>query len=289
MRWSSFLAEKSDRQYLHSGVIYMIVIGDRYYIGSTNKLSRRIKAHVEMLERGTHPNVIMSRSFNRNCSLSVYVVEVLPDDCDKKTQTHIEQHYLDMVIGDPRCMNVRKHADFGGCTKTRPVIVNGKRYESITEAANEFGMVLTKLRNWLTGREPVPLKYGIHELRYETGDEGKAYWNPKLVNVVVDGVSMTRKEAAALCGVSTARIGDWINGSHAIPEKIGIKSIHVEGKPDVSHVGTRVRPVVINGVRYESCVAACEVLNVVPQTMLSWLKGRLKPSPKRNIHSLHYA
>jgi len=88
--------------------VYKLVIGERYYIGSTKRLSRRKGAHWQMLTRQRkHSNQKVMAAFEEHGSFEFVVLEF----CEADQLLEIEQKYLDLAKGDPNCLNIAWSAD----------------------------------------------------------------------------------------------------------------------------------------------------------------------------------
>ena len=81
--------------------IYLIKIGERFYIGSSRNIERRINEHKRKLVKNCHENQRLQRSFNKYGEFSWLVLE----ECKEQDLLKIEQSYLSLVEKDPRVLN----------------------------------------------------------------------------------------------------------------------------------------------------------------------------------------
>ena len=88
--------------------VYKLVIGERYYIGSTKRLSRRKSAHWQMLtKQRKHSNQKVMAAFEEHGSFEFVILE----HCEADQLLEIEQKYLDLAKNDPNCLNIAWSAD----------------------------------------------------------------------------------------------------------------------------------------------------------------------------------
>jgi predicted GIY-YIG superfamily endonuclease len=283
---TSYLAHEEDANKLKRGGIYMIECGSRYYIGSTEKFDQRFRTHHSALNRGTHRNKVMQNAYNKHGDVRCSIVEVLKNT-SRQNLIWVEQHYLDMLHGDDRCMNLMKRAETG-VQVTRAVICDGVTYESVVAVARHLGVEPTHVSSWLAGRDTVSPNVSFYELKYADGTKSKLRWGQKEKYVLADGRLWQRGLLVKRLGCAHSEMTNWITGRSPIPEKYGIKSIHIVGQPDKSRVNPCKRKVSLNGVIFDSVKDAARSISAHHVQVGQWLAG--KPIPAEyNIHSLHYA
>jgi len=75
--------------------IYMIQIGNRYYVGSSNHIGKRLTTHKSRLKRNKHENVIMINCFNKygpkQCHFKVLEI------CNEDILLQREKFYIDVL------------------------------------------------------------------------------------------------------------------------------------------------------------------------------------------------
>jgi group I intron endonuclease len=83
-----------NKKYNQSG-IYMIQIGSRYYIGSSNHIGKRLLTHKSRLKKNKHENIIMINCFNKygeeQCHFKVLEL------CNKDILIKKEKFYIDVL------------------------------------------------------------------------------------------------------------------------------------------------------------------------------------------------
>jgi hypothetical protein len=83
--------------------VYRITIGERFYIGSTINLRKRINDHFAELKIQKHANKFMQRAWDKNKEFNVEVLQL----CDQEELLQMEQKYIDTVFGADDCMNMQ--------------------------------------------------------------------------------------------------------------------------------------------------------------------------------------
>lgn len=289
MSVESYLQYPEDAQYLDRAVIYLMIIDRYFYVGSTKDFRRRIADHVRPMLRGKHKNRKVRCVYSKHKTVQFAVIEVLPKKCNRNTQEHIEQHYIDMLMADPLCMNSKETAEFGGATFRRAVVVNGVTYPSITAAAAAIGRRPNTVNSWIVGREAVPEKYGIYECRHLDG-ENKIRRDARFRPVLVDGKKFKScTEVAKAFGVNKVMVSAWIKGTTPIPPSMPFESIQFEGPhKNRSYRNPIGRPVILNGQRFGTVKEAAKSIGVPQRRLSEWLSGRDAIPLKFPIKSLHY-
>lgn len=81
---------------------YKMIIGDKYYIGSTaTSLARRKAAHKYQLKQGMH-TLVVQEQYNKFKTTEFQLLEL----CDAADILKVEQKYLDLAKGDVNCLNM---------------------------------------------------------------------------------------------------------------------------------------------------------------------------------------
>ncbi len=83
--------------------IYKIILGEYYYIGSSNNISRRITKHLQHLRENKHINPFLQNVYNKHSR--EWKVEVLEEVVEQDLLT-VEQKYLDIYYGKDGCLNL---------------------------------------------------------------------------------------------------------------------------------------------------------------------------------------
>lgn len=81
---------------------YKMIIGDKYYIGSTaTGLTTRKAAHKYQLRKGIH-TLLVQEQYNKFKTTEFQLLEL----CDAADILKVEQKYLDLAKGDVNCLNM---------------------------------------------------------------------------------------------------------------------------------------------------------------------------------------
>lgn len=83
--------------------VYRITMGERFYVGSTINLRKRINDHFAELKIQKHSNRFMQRAWDKNKEFKVEVLQL----CDQEELVKMEQKYIDTVFGTENCMNMQ--------------------------------------------------------------------------------------------------------------------------------------------------------------------------------------
>lgn len=281
-----FFPNECDHPHFKSAGVYLFEIGQRFYVGSSIGFRERILDHIANMKRGKHHNPKVQCAYNKHQNVAFHIVEIVKNPTREKL-IWIEQSYLDKLIDDPNCLNVSRVAELPNCY-CRPVIYDGKRFESSYDLARHLGVFVTTVPAWLSGKTPVPSRFSA-DLRYETDDPGLVYQNPRSKMILIDGKPFGRiNDVCEKFGVFHTTVPQWISGRAPIPERYGIKSIQYEGCENKSRVNPKYKPVVVNGVEFSTCTEAAKSVGVLKTVFSQWLKGKQIPA-KYNIHELCYA
>ena len=69
---------------------------NKFYIGSSINLYKRICEHIRLLNLGKHPNLVLQRSYNKNSEYyKIEILEIVKEDIGRKELLQVEQKYLD--------------------------------------------------------------------------------------------------------------------------------------------------------------------------------------------------
>lgn len=97
----------------HRGVksaIYVVAVGDLFYIGSSKRVGYRLKEHRSLLRRGKHWCRRLQDAFDAGGEFSNGVVEEASSDLSREALYAIEQAWLDKHFDDPSCVNQSREA-----------------------------------------------------------------------------------------------------------------------------------------------------------------------------------
>ena len=75
--WNDFYGVILMRKFFSCGVIYLIKIGDGIYIDAGDNLKSLYEVHLNLLQKGIHPNSMMSEKFREHKSFEVYILETI--------------------------------------------------------------------------------------------------------------------------------------------------------------------------------------------------------------------
>jgi len=111
--------------------VYRITIGERFYVGSTINLRKRINDHFAELKIQKHSNNFMQKAWNKNQEFNVEVLQL----CDQNELLQMEQKFIDTVFGTENCMNIQPLAKLQSGWKIHKDIISARppRFFSIEE------------------------------------------------------------------------------------------------------------------------------------------------------------
>ena len=72
-----------------SGIYAILTDDDKIYIGSSINIYTRLKSHLNFLNKGTHKNKSLQKSWNINFKIN------LLEECDEQTLLEKENYYLE--------------------------------------------------------------------------------------------------------------------------------------------------------------------------------------------------
>lgn len=82
------------------GIVYLLVIDDESYVGTTHQPRNRLTCHLSALLKGKHQNCLIQSKFDKIGSLVVYLLEVCNDDVRRFER---EKYYIHKL--QPRLNN----------------------------------------------------------------------------------------------------------------------------------------------------------------------------------------
>lgn len=86
--------------------VYRIVIGTKFYIGSSVNLKGRERNHRKALKEGNHPNHTLRWAYKKHGEMTFTVIEY----CDRANVRDREQYYLDKLFFSRGCANHSPYA-----------------------------------------------------------------------------------------------------------------------------------------------------------------------------------
>jgi DNA-binding transcriptional regulator YdaS (Cro superfamily) len=280
-----FFPNECDHPHFKSAGVYLFEIGQRFYVGSSIEFRERALDHIANMKRGKHHNPKVQCAYSKHQNVAFHIVEIVENPTREKL-IWIEQSYLDNLVDDPMCLNVSRVAELPNYY-CRPVIYDGRRFESSYDLARHLGVFVTVVPRWLSGKTPVPARFSA-DLRYETGDHGLVYQNPRSRIILINGKPFGKiSDVCKKFGVSYTTVPQWISGRAPIPERYGISSIQYEGFENRSRINPKSRPVIVNGTMFPTCTDAAKSIGVQKTLLGNWLRGTKIPV-KYNIHELRY-
>lgn len=89
--------------------IYVIEIGDWFYIGSSVDIETRIAKHLNLAKSGNHFNPKFQNVWNKYQDFSWGILE----ECERENLLDVEQHFLDMNFHKENCLNINPIVNCG--------------------------------------------------------------------------------------------------------------------------------------------------------------------------------
>lgn len=159
--------------------VYYLYLGDKFYIGSSINMKRRLIQHLYDLHRGDHLNKKMQEAFDHlgHKGVRAYVITHVPHASALMSS---EQYFLDRYHHLDKCLNIcgdvgapmtgRTHSDATraqmSASRSRRVSVTlEKTFSSRIEAAEYFGVHPTTVSRWVKGTIKPPAKHEIAEIK----------------------------------------------------------------------------------------------------------------------------
>jgi hypothetical protein len=134
--------------------IYMIQIGNRYYVGSSNHIGKRLTTHRSRLKRNKHENIIMINCFNKygekQCHFKVL------ENCDEDILLIREKFYIDILKPELNIeLNpIKQNSDYKSKTVYKYTLkgVYLKEFVSASEADRSLGKCNSKVSQCCLGK-----------------------------------------------------------------------------------------------------------------------------------------
>ena len=106
------------------------------------------------------------------------------------------------------------------CPNSKPVLFDGKEYDSIIHFAQNFRLKHQTVSTWLTGKRAMPINFFNKGLRFKYGDyQTYPQQSPHKHCYEYDGLIFTsQKELARYIGVSEATLSHWVSGKNVSPK-----------------------------------------------------------------------
>lgn len=153
-------------------IVYIIVFGEDFYIGSTRDIRRRFSQYVPALKRGKYDAKRMQAAFDREGSFDVYLIE---RRVPLKNLRNREDYYLNLL---KPTLNSRLYADalvsdlFSKLTKRKLEKRNRKRRKKIPKPNhvknvryNAEGEIIKGIQTYI----PIPDYLRLCRLKIQTG------------------------------------------------------------------------------------------------------------------------
>ncbi len=145
----------------HPG-IYEIrdTINDILYYGETSFLAKRWEMHWERLKTGTHENPRLLKAFKAANNLDAFrfiVLEYGPEWADSSKRLAKETEYIQKSAH--RCYNVDQSLPSETGIIITPIMLFGKRYESIRDASRIGGYSRSQIKRWLANKTKTDCYY----------------------------------------------------------------------------------------------------------------------------------
>jgi len=139
--------------------VYIMTIGEYFYIGSTSNFAERKSKHQSNLKLGNHCNDNLSEQYRLNGSNFKNVKMQLLFPCLEKDLLIQEQAVIDMFFGDRLCMNLNPII-----YKPLIITINGisKEYETTASAGKALGKKQPMIHNYLAGDSRWPAGWSGH-------------------------------------------------------------------------------------------------------------------------------
>lgn len=192
----------------HRGVksaIYIVAVGDLFYIGSSKRVGHRLKEHRSLLRRGKHWCRRLQDAFDAGGEFSNGVVEEASSDLSREALYAIEQVWLDEHFDDPNCVNQSREA------------ATNSLFASNTYRMMQDPVMWAKQLEHLDRIRP-PITF---ESRLETARQSilRGVQTPCLVRYPsgAEELFSSRQAAAGRLGVETVSLTKWMSGRQPWP------------------------------------------------------------------------
>ena len=246
--------------------IYMLQMGDYFYIGSTTRsLIERIKRHEYRLRVGRHGNPILQNAYNKYCDITVQVVllrtfspgtaasEILAVEAEE-IERHASTHRLvNIKTPDASVVPSPLHGEYvsRGKRDASPEVfvrfLGGRevKYNSwadfIEDIADQLPVTIDAIRRWPSiGRAPMT-EFGIEEITIDGRPSLKDTTSRRLQPVLVFHKGellpeefVSRREFELVLGdrfrLPPSTMRNWLYGGITTFQNYGIKRIIYKGR-----------------------------------------------------------
>lgn len=171
----TWIKELSSKEFNKKTGIYLLILDDKKYVGSTTNIYARLTTHRSHLEKGIHSNEYFQRAFNKSSILNLYY-EIL-EYCNKEDKLIKEKYWIEKL--NP-CLNLVRDP-------TNPTL---ERY-SIEKLKKS--MIISREN----GKYKTKYSYMKVEMYNYTGDYIKTFDS---IDDVVKELNMTKERALRLLG-----------------------------------------------------------------------------------------
>lgn len=234
-------------------VVYLITIGDLFYVGRTCDFSNRKRGHLNSLKRGVHINRKMQAAFNQ-CGLESVEFLILESDISTSRITERERYWIEEFNSIEDGLNI---APTG---VTKPTLNaacewNGIQYNNIAAAARAIGIEYSALYHRLLCG---------YKQDSDVGRGKEVYWN---------GIQYKSIQSAAKAvGVHASTMIRWIARGYVDEQDVTMN--RRANKLATAARGARnfnSKALVWDGVEYESIAAAAKATGTSATTLRVWV------------------
>ena len=99
-------------------IVYLLVVGDETYVGTTYQPRNRFVIHLGSLQRKTHRNPLIQQAFDKTEALTIYLLEDCKENGDRYKR---EKHYIRQLKPTLNREHYYKEWSFSGLTKRESV------------------------------------------------------------------------------------------------------------------------------------------------------------------------
>ena len=181
----------------------------------------------------------------------------------------------------------------------RSVLCDGMRFGHIGACADYYNVGRSLMNSWLVGKRPMPqifIDMGLmcednQGVKYIPPKSRKRGDSPRARAVVCDGHEyQCVNDCADTYGVNFHTMFNWLSGEKRMPKKfvnMGLRFIGDNHEYTSQICGKR--PVICDGVKYDTITDCAKFYNVAPNTMNRWLSGvRNMPEKFKHIGLAYY-
>jgi|SRR6185312_1070886 len=135
---------------LNAAYVMTHVKSGNFYIGSSGDILRRRYQHLSCLKRHRHPNAWLQKLYDDDPSFH-FTFLITEDRADAYVA---EKNLYEEHRENPQCVNYLDHIKIplDKIAQKRPVSINGRRYETLTEAAQILQLNMEELIRRLDSR-----------------------------------------------------------------------------------------------------------------------------------------